>query len=120
MKLTRFILVTAALLICAPAFSQIKPCEELKSEIDAKLQAKGVTNFTLEIVPADQIKDQKVIGSCDGGKNKITYTRGTAAAKEATATKEETKETKAVKETDKPKETKKEVKVKKVTDEKKP
>jgi hypothetical protein len=27
-----------------------KPCEELKSEIDTKFQAKGVKNFTLDIV----------------------------------------------------------------------
>ena len=55
--------------------SGIKPCEELKGEIDAKLKAKGVKGYTLEIVPADQVKDQKVIGSCEGGKKKITYER---------------------------------------------
>ena len=55
--------------------SEIKSCEELKGEIDAKLKAKGVKGYTLEIVPADQVKDQKVIGSCEGGKKKITYER---------------------------------------------
>jgi hypothetical protein len=75
MKIVRSLLIVAALLICAPLFAQIKPCEELKTEIEAKLKDKGVTNYTLEIVAADQIKDQKVVGSCDGGKNKITYTR---------------------------------------------
>jgi hypothetical protein len=75
MKLIRSILAVAVMMICASVFAQIKPCEELKNEIDAKLKDKGVTNYTLEIVPADQIKDQKVVGSCDGGKNKITYTR---------------------------------------------
>ncbi len=75
MKLIRFVLIAAAMLLCAPVFSQIKPCEELKGEIEAKLKEKGVTNYTLEIVPADQVKDQKVVGSCDGGKNKITYTK---------------------------------------------
>jgi hypothetical protein len=77
----RFVSIAVALLFCVPVFSQIKPCEELKSEIDAKLKEKGVVNYTLEIVPADQIKDQKVVGSCDGGKNKITYSK---EAKEAT------------------------------------
>ena len=80
MKLMRFMAVAVALVFCAPVFSAIKPCEELKGEIDAKLKEKGVVNYTLEIVPADQIKDQKVVGSCDGGKNKITYSR---EAKEA-------------------------------------
>ena len=75
----RRLLFVAAPLLCAPAVAQIKPCEELKREIDAKLKAKGVINYTLEIVPADQVKDQKVVGSCDGGKNKITYKKGKKA-----------------------------------------
>jgi hypothetical protein len=59
----------------APAFAQ-KPCEELKSEIAKKLDDKGVKNYQLDIIPTDQVKDQKVVGSCEGGKKKITYTRG--------------------------------------------
>jgi hypothetical protein len=73
MKLLQSVLIAAALLLCSPAFAQIKPCEELKSEIDAKLKKKGVTNYALEIVPADQVREQKVVGSCDGGRNKIIY-----------------------------------------------
>ncbi len=57
------------------AFAQIKPCEELKAEIEAKLKAKGVEGYTLEIIPADQVKDQTIIGSCDGGTKKISYSR---------------------------------------------
>jgi hypothetical protein len=75
MKVIRFAVVAVALLFCTPVFSGIKPCEELKGEIEAKIKEKGVANFTLEIVPADQIKDQKVVGSCDGGKSKITYSK---------------------------------------------
>ena len=82
MKIVRSLLIIAALLLCASAFAEIKPCEELKTEIEGKLKDKGLTSFTLEIVPADQIKDQKVVGSCDGGKNKITYTKESAKPKE--------------------------------------
>ena len=82
MKILRLILPMAALFLFATAFGQIKKCEELKSEIEAKLKDKGVTGFVLEIVPVDQIKDQKVVGSCDGGKNKITYTKETAQKEE--------------------------------------
>jgi hypothetical protein len=53
-----------------------KPCEELKSEIEAKLKAKGVESYTLGIVPNEDVKDEKVVGSCDGGTKKITYQRG--------------------------------------------
>jgi hypothetical protein len=56
-----------------PAFAQQKPCEELKSEIAAKLEAKGVKNYELAIVPTGQVKDEKVIGSCEAGTKKITY-----------------------------------------------
>jgi hypothetical protein len=72
----------AAVLACGAtaAFAAVKPCDELKGEIEGKLKEKGVTNYTLEVVPADQIKDQKVIGSCDGGKSKITYSKGAAEA----------------------------------------
>ena len=59
----------------APLFSQAKPCDELKSEIAAKLQAKGVKDpdSRLAIVGTNEVKDQKVVGSCEGGKKKITY-----------------------------------------------
>lgn len=61
-----------------PAFAQAaKPCEELKSEIAAKLDGKGVKGYQLEVVVAEQVgKDAKVVGSCDGGTKKITYKRG--------------------------------------------
>ncbi len=75
MKRITFSLVAVAAFICTSAFAEIKPCDELKSEIEAKLQAKGVKDYTLEIVPADQVKDQKVIGSCERGSKKITYSK---------------------------------------------
>lgn len=59
-------------MIVTPAFAS-KNCEELKSEIAAKLDAKGVQGYTLEIVGTDDVKDQKVIGSCEAGSKKITY-----------------------------------------------
>ena len=70
----RLIAVAALLLMATPAYA-VKPCEELKSEIDAKLQAKGVQGYTLEIVANEEVKDQKVVGSCEGGSKKIVYKR---------------------------------------------
>ena len=71
-------LVAAALLVmfATPAFAA-KPCEELKSEIDAKLKAKGVENSTLEIVAEADVKDGQgqVVGSCEGGTKRIVYKR---------------------------------------------
>lgn len=61
--------------VIVPAFAQ-KPCDELKSEIAAKFEAKGVKNYRLESLPADQVKEEKVVGSCEGGSKKIIYKKG--------------------------------------------
>ncbi|MGH8539726.1 MAG: DUF1161 domain-containing protein [Stenotrophobium sp.] len=63
------------ILVTTPVLAK-KPCEELKSEIAAKIQAKGVKNYALEIVPVADVTDQKVVGGCDGGTKKIIYKRG--------------------------------------------
>ena len=66
--------VALALLTVAPAFAA-KACEELKSEIAAKLEAASVKDYALEIVATDKVGDAKVVGSCEGGTKKITYTK---------------------------------------------
>lgn len=53
----------------------VKPCEELRSEIAAKIDAKGVKDYSLEIVAASEVGDQKVVGSCENGSKKIVYAR---------------------------------------------
>jgi Protein of unknown function (DUF1161) len=58
--------------VVSPAFAA-KDCEELKAEIAAKLDAKSVTGYTLEIIAADAATDLKVVGTCGGGTQKITY-----------------------------------------------
>jgi Protein of unknown function (DUF1161) len=79
--------IGALLLVAASAHAQgTKPCEELKTEIAAKLDAKGVTQYTLEIVAKDKDADGKVVGTCEGGAKKIMYSK-TAAAPESAAPK---------------------------------
>lgn len=73
----KFLIATVALLlVAAPAMAQRKDCGELKAEIEAKIKANGVTMFTLDIVANEEVKDGKVVGSCDGGTKKIVYKRG--------------------------------------------
>jgi hypothetical protein len=70
--------------------SAFASCDDLKSQIDAKLQAKGVTAYSLEIVPVAQpaaaaasstaatpAKDTtgKVVGTCEGDTKQIIYKR---------------------------------------------
>ena len=68
-----------ALLLALSAVTSLaypaKDCEELKTEIAAKIDANNVTNYTLEIVANDKVGDGKVVGSCEGGTKKIVYTR---------------------------------------------
>ncbi|MBE0620252.1 MAG: DUF1161 domain-containing protein [Burkholderiales bacterium] len=70
----KLLILIAALGASTHAFAA-KPCEELKAEIAAKIEANGVKAYTLDIVPNDQVGDQKVVGSCDGGTKKIVYAR---------------------------------------------
>lgn len=62
-----------------------KACDELKSEIAAKIDARGVKAYTLDVVAADAVGDAKIVGSCDGGTQRITYRRETPARAEAVA-----------------------------------
>jgi len=79
-----WLLTSALLLSCAYATAQAparKPCEDLKADITKKLEAKGVTSYSLDIVDkGKESPDAKVVGSCDGGTKLIVYTRGSAPA----------------------------------------
>ena len=52
-----------------------KDCEELKSEIAAKLDAKGVTGYSLEIVAQGTVIGAQVVGRCEMGSKEILYVR---------------------------------------------
>jgi outer membrane lipoprotein-sorting protein len=74
-------IAAAVLLVPASGYAQgLKPCEELKSEIAQKLDAKGVKSYSLDIVEKDKDADGKIVGTCEGGMKKIVYRRATDAA----------------------------------------
>ena len=70
--------IVAALVLglSTTAWAQKKDCNELKTEIEAKIKKNGVESFTLDIVDKDAQSDGKVVGTCDGGSKKIVYKRG--------------------------------------------
>lgn len=83
--MTRVLSVCALSLIAvAPAFAQKKGCEELAAQIAAKLDAKGVKGYKLDIVAAGEAGGKTVVGSCEAGAKKITYQRD-AGSKDANA-----------------------------------
>ena len=74
-----------------PAMAEILSCDALKARVDAKLQAKGVQSYTLEIMPAKGSNDTadtapaqpgtnvgkgKEVGTCAGGTKRLIYTNG--------------------------------------------
>ena len=64
------------------AYSQPgKSCDDLKTEIAGKLDAKGVKGYTLDIVEKDKDAEGKVVGTCEGGAKKIVYSKSADAAK---------------------------------------
>ena len=70
-----WLLAVGLLTIGGHALAAAKPCEELKSEIDAKLKAKGVSGYSLEVVDKGAAGSAKVVGTCDKGRKEIVYSR---------------------------------------------
>ena len=62
-----------ALLFAATPSRAAKSCDELKDEIEAKLKAKNVQGYSLEVIASADVKEQKVVGSCEAGSKKIVY-----------------------------------------------
>lgn len=62
--------------VFASAASGASNCDEIMSQIDAKIRASGVSRFTLGTVDADAQVADKVVGTCDFGTKKIVYARG--------------------------------------------
>ena len=71
----KFILAVGLLSLAGAAFADGKSCEELKAEIAAKLDAKGVAGYSLEIVDKGTAAGGKVVGTCEKGSKEIVYKR---------------------------------------------
>ena len=72
----KFLLAVGLLSIAGTALAAGKPCDELKSEIAAKIDAKGASGYSLEVVDKGTSTDAKVVGTCEGGTKEIVYKRG--------------------------------------------
>ncbi len=86
----RKLLLTACLVsFSVPAMAS---CDDVKAQIDSKLKAKGVSSYTLDVVPVAQAAATssatsgaaaapakaatgKVVGTCEGDSKQIVYTR---------------------------------------------
>ena len=70
----------ASLVLTAALPSHALTCDELQAQIAAKIQAAGVTRFTLTVVDAQADACGKVVGSCNNGASKIVYLQTTSPA----------------------------------------
>lgn len=69
------IIASSLCLLAGQALAAGKDCEELKAEITAKLDAKGVTGYSLEIVAQGTVIGAQVVGRCEMGSKEILYVR---------------------------------------------
>jgi hypothetical protein len=72
----KFILAVGLLSIAGTTMAAGKSCDDVKSEIDAKINANGAVSYSLEAVDKGAAADGKVVGTCDGGTKEIVYKRG--------------------------------------------
>ncbi len=72
------LLTLLAGLAAGPALAQAQTCDEFKEKLAAKIRGNGVTAFDLFVLPKEESTPWKIIGTCNGGRSKIAYARGTA------------------------------------------
>jgi hypothetical protein len=87
--------LTLLLLVCTSASAAT--CESLRLQIEAKIKAAGVPQFSLATVEASASAPGKVVGTCDQGNRKIMYERLTPSSPDAESDAESAKPTAAAK-----------------------
>jgi len=70
----KLVMAVGLMAVAGTALAAGKPCAELQQEIEAKLDAKNVSNYVLEVVDKGT-GGGKVVGSCEGGTKDIIYRR---------------------------------------------
>jgi Protein of unknown function (DUF1161) len=61
--------------LCCPA-SHADNCEPIRAQIESKIRAAGVVDFSVTAVDSSASAAGKVVGSCANGTMKIVYARG--------------------------------------------
>jgi hypothetical protein len=87
MNVRRLLGVAPLIVAAIPAVVLAKDCNEVKAEIDAKIKAKGVTNYELQIVNGPDVNEGHTVGNCETGAKRIVYFRlGEPSASKVLAT----------------------------------
>ncbi len=82
------LLHAASLFLSIDANAQSSACDQLKGTLAARIEASGVRDYNFEIVPAStQVPPgARVIGSCEAGRYKVLYRRGSSKPSTSEAT----------------------------------
>jgi len=73
MNVCRFFRVASLIIVTFPGAALAKDCNDIKTDIDAKLKAKGVTNYALHIVDGREVNEGQIVGNCASGAKRIVY-----------------------------------------------
>ncbi|MDM0047256.1 DUF1161 domain-containing protein [Variovorax dokdonensis] len=82
LRLSQWALVAlvAMLALANHAFAQADSCESIRAQIESKIAASGVTQFTVTVVDADDTSAKgQTVGTCGLGTRRIVYDRQTEA-----------------------------------------
>ncbi len=60
-------------------------CDELKTEVEAKIRAGGVTAFSVAVVEVGSTSKGKVVGTCERGAKRLIYTQAATEAQPQSA-----------------------------------
>ncbi|MET3440558.1 hypothetical protein ABIC94_001312 [Variovorax paradoxus] len=71
----KFWLISIALASAGAANAAAENCEALRTQIESKIAAAGVTRFTVTTIDANAQASGQVVGSCELGSKKIVYQR---------------------------------------------
>lgn len=72
----KVLLAVGLLSIAGTALAAGKSCDELKSEIDAKIKAKGASGYSLTVADKGAQSDGQVVGTCEAGTKELVYKKG--------------------------------------------
>ena len=80
--MNRHTAITTALtaLLCHALPCSAINCDELRSEVEAKIRAGGVTHFTVTVMDVATPATGRVVGSCDLGNKKLVYQQTNVSA----------------------------------------
>jgi len=73
-------MLAAGLLLATMQAAQAAGCDQLRSEVEGRIAAAGVTRFSVTVVDASApVTSGKVVGSCELGSKKLVYEASPAA-----------------------------------------